>query len=211
MGDFHSSVVFSAAFTARYYMFPQVLPLTIKHSQKSMFLGTIPMGLITITSNICTLGSGISGSTTFNLGMWPTYVAVGLWFFCVILSTVVAIGVPWSIVTYQKEHRFEATTAALLLPVVPPITAAATGSNLIEHLMADHPTFAFVIFVISYIQLGIGLPIALMVRKISKGDCTFYSNAKTFLSLSPLSLQILVLYLQRLILFKAPPREVIVS
>ena len=139
-------------------MFPQVLPLTIKHSQKSMFLGTIPMGLITITSNISSLGTN-----SFGLGMWPTFAAVGLWFFCCILSTVVAIGVPWSIVTYQKEHRFEATTAALLLPVVPPITAAATGSVLTENLLANHPTLAFVIWNISYMQLGIGLPLALMV------------------------------------------------
>jgi tellurite resistance protein TehA-like permease len=146
-------------------MFPQVLPLTIKHSQKSMFLGTIPMGLITITSNICQLGT-----TAFDLGIWPTFVALGLWFFCVILSTIVAIGVPWSIVTYQKEHRFEATTAALLLPVVPPITAAATGSVLTEHLMESYPTLAFVVFNISWMQLGIGLPLALMVRHQKKGQ-----------------------------------------
>lgn len=155
-----AAVVFSAAFTARYCMFPQVLPLTIKHAQKSMFLGTIPMGLITITSNICYIGT-----TSFDLGLWPTFVAVGLWFFCVILSTVVAIGVPWSIVTYQKEHRFEATTAALLLPVVPPITAAATGSVIVEALMQTHPTLAFVIWNVSMMQLGIGLPLALMVRE----------------------------------------------
>lgn len=153
------AVVFSAALIARYCMFPQVLPLTLKHSQKSMFFGCYPMGLITIVSNICTLGT-----TSFGLGIWPTYVAVGIWFFCVILSTIVAIGIPWSIVTYQKEHRFEATTAALLLPVVPPITAAATGSALTEHLLAKHPTFAFVIWNISFMQLGIGLPLALMVR-----------------------------------------------
>jgi tellurite resistance protein TehA-like permease len=156
-------VVFSAFFLARYYMFPQVLPLTIRHSQKSMFLGTIPMGLITITSNICQLGS-----TAFDLGMWPTFVALGLWFVCLILSTLVAVGIPWSIVTYQKEHRFEATTAALLLPIVPPITAAATGSVLTEHLLERHPTLAFVVWNLSYIQLGIGLPLALMVRMSSK-------------------------------------------
>lgn len=137
------------------------------------------MGLITITSNICQLGT-----TSFSLGIWPTFAALGLWFFCCVLSTIVAIGVPWSIVTYQKEHRFEATTAALLLPVVPPITAAATGSVITEHLLERYPTLAFVVWNISFMQLGIGLPLALMI---------------------------LVLYLQRLILFKVPPREVIVS
>lgn len=172
-------IIFSTSFLARYILFPQVLPLTIKHPQKSMFLGTVPMGLITITSGICQLGT-----TSFDLGIWPTFVAVGLWFFCCLLSTAVALGVPWSIITYQKGHRFEGTTAALLLPVVPPITAAATASVIAEHLIDGHPTLAFTVMVIGYMQLGIGLPLALMI---------------------------LVLYLQRLILFKAPPREVIVS
>jgi tellurite resistance protein TehA-like permease len=172
-------LVFSASFIARYIMFPQVLPLTIKHPQKSMFLGTVPMGLITITSNVCQLGT-----YWFHLGMWPTFVAVGMWFFCCFLSTVVAIGVPWSIVTYQHGHRFEGTTAALLLPVVPPITAAATASVIAERLIDGYPTLAFTVMTVGYMQLGIGLPLALMI---------------------------LVLYLQRLILFKAPPREVIVS
>ncbi|PWN33397.1 uncharacterized protein FA14DRAFT_161273 [Meira miltonrushii] len=172
-------IIFSASFLARYILFPQVLPLTIKHPQKSMFLGTVPMGLITITSGICQLGS-----TSFDLGIWPTFVAVGLFFFCCLLSTVVALGVPWSIVTYQKGHRFEGTTAALLLPVVPPITAAALASVIAEHLIDGHPTLAYTVMVVGYMQLGIGLPLAMMI---------------------------LVLYLQRLILFKAPPREVIVS
>jgi tellurite resistance protein TehA-like permease len=172
-------IIFSASFLARYILFPQVLPLTIKHPQKSMFLGTVPMGLITITSGICQLGT-----TSFDLGMWPTFVAVGLFFFCCLLSTIVALGVPWSIVTYQKGHRFEGTTAALLLPVVPPITAAALASVISEHLIERYPTLAFTVMVVGYMQLGIGLPLAMMI---------------------------LVLYLQRLILFKAPPREVIVS
>jgi tellurite resistance protein TehA-like permease len=141
-------------------MFPQVLPLTIKHPQKSMFIGTIPMGLLVIVSNISTLGT-----TSFGLGLWPTFIAVGLWFVCVILSTVIAIGIPWSIITYQKEHRFEKTTAALLLPIVPPITAAATGSVLTEQLMIRHPTFAFVVWNVSFMQLGVGLPLALMVSR----------------------------------------------
>lgn len=172
-------IIFSASFLARYILFPQVLPLTIKHPQKSMFLGTVPMSLITITSGICQLGT-----TSFDLGLWPTFAAVGLFFFCCLLSTIVALGVPWSIVTYQKGHRFEGTTAALLLPVVPPITAAALASVIAEHLIDRYPTLAYTVMVVGYMQLGIGLPLAMMI---------------------------LVLYLQRLILFKAPPREVIVS
>lgn len=172
-------MVFSAAFTARYILFPKVLGMTLTHPQQSMFLGTVPMGLTTILVNISQLGTG-----AFDLGVWPSFVALGLWFLSAAVSLVIGVGIPWSIITYQKEHRFEGTTAALLLPIVPPVTVAAAGSVLIDQLGAQYPTLALTILVVSYLQLGIGLPLALMVQ---------------------------VLYLQRLILFKAPPREVIVS
>ncbi|KAJ1020998.1 hypothetical protein NDA13_005627 [Ustilago tritici] len=60
----------------------------------------------------------------------------------------------------------------------------ATGSVIAEILMERYPTYAFTIMVVSYLVLGIGLPLALLI---------------------------LVLYFQRLLLFKSPPRDVIVS
>lgn len=172
-------IFFSVAFLARYAIFPQVLPLTIKHPQKSMFLGTVPMGLIVIISNICQLGT-----VEFGLGPGPALAAAGLWWFAVALSMLTAIGVPYVVTTYQS-HSFSSTTAALLLPIVPPITAAATGSTIATALAnAGYPTYAFTIVIVSYMVLGVGLPLALLI---------------------------LVLYFQRLLLFKQPPREVIIS
>lgn len=171
-------ILFICAFFARYLMYPEVVPLTIKHPQKSMFLGTIPMGLITIISGIAQLGT-----KEFGLGMGFALAASGLWWFATALSLLIAVGVPFSMMTYQK-HYFEGITAALLLPIVPPITAAATGSVIAEIIMYDYPTYAFTIMVVSYLVLGIGLPLALLI---------------------------LVLYFQRLLLFKSPPRDVIIS
>ena len=171
-------ILFICAFLARYIMYPEVLPLTIKHPQKSMFLGTLPMGLITIISGIAQLGT-----VEFELGIGFTLAASGLWWLATAISLMTAIGVPFSMMTYQKHH-FEGTTAALLLPIVPPITAAATGSVIAEILIDRYPTYAFTIMVVSYLVLGIGLPLALLI---------------------------LVLYFQRLLLFKSPPRDVIIS
>ncbi|PWN51040.1 hypothetical protein IE53DRAFT_343002 [Violaceomyces palustris] len=170
--------LFTAFFLSRYILYPEVLPLTIKHPQKSMFLGTVPMGLITIISGIAQLGT-----VEFQLGHGFALAASGLWWFATALSLLTAIGVPFSMMTYQK-HYFESTTAALLLPIVPPITAAATGSVLSEILMERYPTYSMTIVVVSYLVLGIGLPLALLI---------------------------LVLYFQRLLLFKSPPRDVIIS
>ncbi|SNX88082.1 related to SSU1 - plasma membrane sulfite pump [Melanopsichium pennsylvanicum] len=178
LGDIVIFILFLCAFFARYLMYPQVVPLTIKHPQKSMFLGTIPMGLITIISGIAQLGT-----EEFGLGIGFAVAASGLWWAATALSLATAIGVPFSMMTYQK-HYFQGITAALLLPVVPPITAAATGSVIAEILMHTYPTYAFTIMVVSYLVLGIGLPLALLI---------------------------LVLYFQRLLLFKSPPRDVIIS
>lgn len=178
LADIVIFVLFVCAFFARYLMYPEVVPLTIKHPQKSMFLGTLPMGLITIISGIAQLGT-----TEFKLGIGFALAASGLWWAATAISLATAIGVPFSMMTYQK-HYFEGITAALLLPIVPPITAAATGSVLAEILMHRYPTYAFTIMVVSYLVLGIGLPLALLI---------------------------LVLYFQRLLLFKSPPRDVIIS
>ncbi|CDS01269.1 hypothetical protein [Sporisorium scitamineum] len=178
LADIVIFILFLCAFFARYLMYPEVVPLTIKHPQKSMFLGTLPMGLITIISGIAQLGT-----KEFELGIGFALAASGLWWGATALSLLTAIGVPFSMMTYQK-HYFEGITAALLLPIVPPITAAATGSVIAEILMHRYPTYAFTIMVVSYLVLGIGLPLALLI---------------------------LVLYFQRLLLFKSPPRDVIIS
>jgi tellurite resistance protein TehA-like permease len=178
VGDMILFIIFTAGFLARYILYPQVLPLTIKHPQKSMFLGTFPMGLMVIISGICQLGTN-----EFGLGLGPALAASGLWWFATFISLLTAIGVPFMVTTYQS-HSFSSTTAALLLPIVPPITAAATGSVIAQALMVEYPTYAFTIVIVSYMVLGVGLPMALLI---------------------------LVLYFQRLLLFKQPPREVIIS
>ncbi|PWZ00444.1 hypothetical protein BCV70DRAFT_199721 [Testicularia cyperi] len=177
-GDIVLFIVFLAAFLARYAMYPEVLPLTFKHPQKSMFLGTLPMGLIVIISGIAQLGTH-----EFKLGIGFALAASGLWWLATFISLLTAIGIPFSMMTYQK-HYFEGITAALLLPIVPPITAAATGSVLSELLYERYPTYSFTILVVSYMVLGIGLPLALLIQ---------------------------VLYFQRLLLFNSPPRDVIIS
>ncbi|KAK0518734.1 Plasma membrane sulfite pump involved in sulfite metabolism, partial [Tilletia horrida] len=176
--DIFIFITFTLAFAARYSIWPQVLPLTIKHPQKSMFLGTAPMGLITIISGIAQMGT-----REFTLGIGFALAASGLWWAAVLISLVTALAVPFAMQTYQ-EHQFEGTTATLLLPVVPLITAAATGSVLAELLLERYPTYAFTILTVSYMVLGIGLPVACFI---------------------------LTLYFQRLLLFKAVPRDVIIS
>lgn len=80
------------------------------------------------------------------------------------------------------ETKLSTMTAAWLLPVVAPIVAAASGGIVAEVL--PNPQHALWTVIISYILWGTGVPLAMAI---------------------------LVIYFQRLTVFKLPPREVIVS
>lgn len=83
---------------------------------------------------------------------------------------------------YFHASTLKTMTATWLLPVVAPIVAAATGGIVASVLPnAQH---ALLTLIISYILWGTGVPLAMAV---------------------------LVIYFQRLTLYKLPPREVIVS
>lgn len=115
------------------------------------------MGMIVIISNIAQLGT-----VEFQLGHSYAMAASVLWWIATVISLMTAIGVPFMVTTYQS-HSFSSTTAALLLPIVPPITVAAVGAVIAEALMDVYPTYAFTIVIVSYLVLGVGLPLALLI------------------------------------------------
>lgn len=114
-------------------------------------------------------------------GNWLVYVAWALWWVDVLCSIATAISMPF-IVMLRHKPGLSNTTAALLLPIVPAIVAAATGGIVADALPShDH---AFMTLISSYILWGIG-------------EC--------------LSACVLALYFHRLTIHSLPPREVIVS
>ena len=80
------------------------------------------------------------------------------------------------------ETQLSTMTAAWLLPIVAPIVAAASGGIVADVL--PNPNHALWTVIVSYILWGTGIPLAMAV---------------------------LVIYFQRLAVFKLPPREVVVS
>jgi tellurite resistance protein TehA-like permease len=80
------------------------------------------------------------------------------------------------------DTQLSTMTATWLLPIVPTVVAAATGGTVAEVL--PNPHHALWTIIASYILWGIGIPLSLFV---------------------------LVMYFQRLTVYKLPPREVIVS
>lgn len=84
--------------------------------------------------------------------------------------------------TRESETVLSSASAAWLLPIVSCVVAAASGGIVAEAL--PHPQHALGTIIASYVLWGIGVPLALMV---------------------------MVIYLLRLILYKLPPKALIVS
>ncbi|GAA6008114.1 hypothetical protein JCM10207_007034 [Rhodosporidiobolus poonsookiae] len=138
-----------------------------------------------IPMGFVTIVSGIA-STGHEYGLATLDAALVLYWITVALSLVIAFGVPYFMVT-AHQHRGETMTAAWLLPIVPLITEAAVGSTLCKLLLSaspPRPHYALTLLIASYLQAGIGMLLAAAI---------------------------ITMYLQRLILHKLPPREVIVS
>ncbi|KND93087.1 Sulfite efflux pump SSU1 [Tolypocladium ophioglossoides CBS 100239] len=114
-------------------------------------------------------------------GDWLVYLAWAFWWVDVLLSMATSISMPF-IVMHRHKPGLQNTTAALLLPIVPAIVAAATG-GIVAEALPDHG-HALATLVASYVLWGIGETLA---------GC------------------VLALYFHRLTVHSLPPREVIVS
>ena len=134
------------------------------------------MGMVTIDSGIAFQGHeyGINGAVE---------VAAGLWWVALVLASTSAFMVPLAMQT-THQHTSESLTAAWLLPIVPPITIAASGATIANLLVDSDPDYALNIWIASYVMEGIGCLLAAMI---------------------------LVLYFQRLALHHMPGREVVVT
>lgn len=114
-------------------------------------------------------------------GDWLIYLAWAFWWIDVLLSMATAISMPF-IVMHRHKPGLSNTTAALLLPIVPTVVAAATGGIVAEALPNNGHALATLIA--SYVLWGIG-------------EC--------------LSACVLALYFHRLTIHSLPPKDVIVS
>lgn len=80
-------LAFSSILVARYSLHPAFIRLTLENESHSLFLGTIPMGLVTIMSGIARTGNEYGLRWTLDLGL------VG-WWVAGVLSVLTAFGVP---------------------------------------------------------------------------------------------------------------------
>ena len=89
---------------------------------------------------------------------------------------------PFQLIKQPAEIHLRAITALQLFPVVATVVAAASAGVVAEVL--PHPQHALATIIAGYVLWGVGVPTALVI---------------------------LVIYFHRLIVYKMPPREIIVS
>lgn len=177
-------VAFATITILRYALYPRFFMVMVLDNTHSLFLGTIPMGLITIMSGITRTGLEYGLDWCLPIGL------VG-WWIALVLSVLTSFGVPFVMFT-KHSHTPEALTAAWLLPVVPPITVAAVGSTMSSILLEQgRLRYSLTIMIASYIMNGVGLLIAcgLMVIYFQRLALHHLPNREvivsTFLPLGP--------------------------
>lgn len=118
----------------------------LEHPLQSLFFGALPMGLVPV----------INGLVIFDGGPQAVSLALALWIADAALSVLVAVAVPYWVITRQ-DHRLERVTAALLLPVVAPEVAASSAAVLAPHLPAATAQW---VTGAGYVLWGISVPLA---------------------------------------------------
>lgn len=176
-------MLFCILSVTRYCLYRGIFVAMIRHPVQSLFLGTFPMGFATIVNMFIYVCVPV-------WGRWAVTFAWAMWWIDAVVSICCCMFLPFAIMhihTTQSDgcHKLQAMTAVWLLPIVSTIVASATGGIVAEALAdANQHAYALLTMFASYILLGTGLPLAMVI---------------------------LVIYFQRLTLYHLPPQHMIVS
>jgi tellurite resistance protein TehA-like permease len=115
-------------------------------------------------------------------GQWAAYLAFALWVLDCVVAVAVTISLGILLMSASYQRSLDSITAAQLLPIAARIVAAGAGSEVAP--VIPEPQLALGLIITSYVLWAMATPMAFTV---------------------------LVIYYQRLALYKMPPREVIVG
>lgn len=146
---------FVALFAARLICYPRTIRPLLDHPVQSMFLGTIPMGLIPIVNGLAIFGPDLFGRAALDAAhmLWWVDAALAVFFACL---------VPYRMFTSQ-QHSAEQITAVWLLPLVAPEVTASSAGVLAPHL--SHGA-AQLMVATGYVLWAISVPLAFSVLTI---------------------------------------------
>ncbi|KAH8980605.1 voltage-dependent anion channel [Lactarius hatsudake] len=126
-------VLFCGASAARYWCFPGVWRAMLRHPVQGLYVGTFPMGALTLIAVGTTVlhGQYGFGGRAFLYALW------GLWWADVALSALCCWGVVYLMYAIaEQKHALRDVTALWLLPVVTLVVASSGGGELARALGA---------------------------------------------------------------------------
>jgi C4-dicarboxylate transporter/malic acid transport protein len=145
-------VVFLALTITRYALYPWVFWRMLSYPKAAVFVGTFPMGLATIINATVLIAVPM-------FGPWARYLVQALWWMDVVLSVLSCFAMPM-VMFHIHDLALESMTAAWLLPIVPTVVAAASGSLVASILPARN---AIIVIFTSYVLWGIGMGLSFIV------------------------------------------------
>lgn len=147
-------VLLLLAMTAHWLRNPTVARSHVRNPQMAHFYGAAPMALLTVASGALLVGKDLIG---LRVAVDLTWV---LWTAGTLGGLFTAMSIPYLMFTQYRVEP-DAAFGGWLMPVVPPMVAAATGSLLIPH-MADGPGRATMLYG-CYAMFGLSLIASLII------------------------------------------------
>lgn len=138
---------FCLLYGLRWLIYPTEAKQIFSHASMSLFLGAIPMALVTIINGLLKFGISLYGD-------WVIQLAQMLWYVDVLLAVAIAWLVPFCMFSRQS-HQLHSMTAVWLLPIVACEVAATSGGLLLPHIAEGQQAVG--ILVGSYVLWGISV------------------------------------------------------
>lgn len=147
-------VALTAATAVHWATSPKTASAHQSHPVMAHFYGAPPMALLTVGAGTILLGRDVLGL--------PLAVGIDmvLWSLGTILGLVSAVALPYLTFT-QHEVTPESAFGGWLMPVVPPMVSAATGSLLLPYVPAGQPRLSLLLG--CYAMFGLSLVASLIV------------------------------------------------
>lgn len=147
-----NSCAYAGLSMARHVLFPWVFWKMLKFPMVCMFLGAVPMGLVTIINATVLI-------VVPAFGRWVVVLVQVLWWFDVALTLLCTFAIP-ILMFHIHQLALESMTAVWLLPIVPAVVVSASG-GVVATVVG--PETVSGILVVSYMLWGIGMGLSMFV------------------------------------------------
>lgn len=149
----------------RWFVYTSEALEDFRHPDRALFYGALAMGINVVGNDYLFIGTHISPMT------WAIDISKTIWVAGTVVSLFTVIVVPYLLFTEHTVKPMQALST-WLIPVVPPIVAAATGANLIPFWGGPDEQFAVTVLIVA--MCGATLFLFLMVSALVYSRLVFH-------------------------------------